>query len=169
MNNMYEYEENLYKEGKILKRVCHNDTKLSNILFDQTSKQPLCVIDFDTIQPGYIAHDYGDALRSGANTTYEDDSNLENVHFDLDYAKSFTKGFLKPLQEDLLESEKQSLWMGVEVIVFEQALRFLTDYLNGDTYYKIDYPTHNLVRAKNQIQLFKDIKEKESQIQQFFL
>ncbi len=161
--------ENLYKEGKILKRVCHNDTKLSNILFDQTSKKPLCVIDFDTIQPGYIAHDYGDALRSGANTTYEDDSNLENVHFDLDYAKNFTQGFLKPLQEDLLESEKQSLWMGVEVIVFEQALRFLTDYLNGDTYYKIDYPTHNLVRAKNQIQLFKDIKEKESQIQQFFL
>ena len=154
----------LYQDHKIPMRVCHNDTKLSNILMDQNTHLPICVIDFDTIMPGFAAFDFGDAMRSGANHTYEDNPNLEEVYLDLDLFKAFSKGFLKACGDILNQSEKDSLVLGVKVIVYEQSLRFLSDYLNGDVYYKINYPTHNLVRAKNQIKLLQDIEAKEEEL-----
>lgn len=153
-----------FEKGEIKLRVCHNDTKLSNILMDKTTKKPICVIDFDTIMPGFIGYDYGDALRSGANHTFEDDECLEHVYFDLDMFKAFTKGFLEKLGSILTKGEIDSLVDSVKVIVYEQAMRFLTDYLNNDIYYKTNYKQHNLVRARNQIALLQDIENKEEQM-----
>lgn len=154
----------LYHDGKIKLRVCHNDTKLSNILMDEITKSPICVIDFDTIMPGFIGYDYGDALRSGANHTYEDNEYLEEVYFDLEMFEAFTKGFLEVLKDTLSDEEIASLVEGLKVIVYEQAIRFLMDYLQNDSYYKIKYPTHNLVRARNQIRLLEDIELKEASL-----
>ena len=157
----------LYENNEIPLRVCHNDTKLSNILMNKHTKEPICVIDFDTIMPGFIGFDYGDALRSGANHTREDDPCLDNVYFDFDMFKAFTRGFLETLKDQLWEKEIDSLVDGVKVIVYEQSLRFITDYLLMDPYYKIDYEDHNLVRAKNQLCLLQDIEKKESELRKF--
>ncbi len=156
----------LYNEGKILQRVCHNDTKLSNILMDKTTREPICVIDFDTIMPGFIGYDFGDALRSGANHTYEDNPNVDEVYFDLVLFEAFSKGFLESLKDTLTQGEIDSLVDGVKVIVYEQTLRFLSDYLLGDHYYKTSFPKHNLVRAKNQLALLIDIEKKEEQMRE---
>ncbi|WP_074434796.1 phosphotransferase [Beduini massiliensis] len=152
----------LYDAGEILQRVCHNDTKLSNILMDKTTREPICVIDFDTIMPGFIGYDFGDALRSGANHTYEDNPNLDEVYFDLELFEAFSKGFLESLKDTLTAGEINALVDGVKVIVYEQTLRFLSDYLDGDRYYKTSFPKHNLIRAKNQLALLVDIEKKES-------
>lgn len=156
----------LYASHEILQRVCHNDTKLSNILMDKGTHEPICVIDFDTIMPGFIGYDFGDALRSGANHTYEDNADLDEVYFDLELFEVFTKGFLEALKETLTLGEINSLVDGVKVIVYEQTLRFLSDYLEEDQYYKTAYEEHNLVRAKNQLTLLKDIEKKEKQMRE---
>lgn len=161
-----EYVVNLLEQQMIPLRVTHNDTKLNNIMIDNATGEGICVIDLDTIMPGTALFDFGDAIRFGANHTYEDDSNLENVYLDLQLFEAFTKGFVEKTNGFLTKEEIKALPIGALVITFEQAMRFLNDYINGDTYFKVLYPEHNLVRARNQIQLFKDMEEKFEAMQE---
>ena len=146
--------------------ITHNDTKLSNILFDQNTHEPICIIDLDTLMKGSIGYDYGDALRSGANLAGENEEDISLVDFDLPLFYAFSEGFIEGLKE-YEPSVIDELEKGIYVIIYEQALRFLTDYLNGDTYYSISYPDHNLVRARNQIQLLRKTIEKKEMIHQY--
>lgn len=165
------YFENLAAEGKIQLRVTHNDTKCNNVMFDMSTGDPLAVIDLDTVMPGYAAYDFGDAVRFAANTGAEDEKDLSLVSFDTDMFSQFAAGFVPQLYGELNDVEIKTLPMGALVVALELSSRFLADYLNGDTYFKIAYDTHNLVRTKCQIHLAKDICEKmpmlESKIKQF--
>lgn len=152
--------ERLYREGKLPKRVCHCDTKVNNILFD-VNGNVLCVIDLDTVMSSFVFSDYGDFLRSAANTGAEDDQDLSRVGFDMVIFEAFTKGYLESTPF-LLDVERDNLPYAVLLFPYMQCVRFLADYLNGDTYYKIQYPTHNLVRAKAQWQLFLSAELQES-------
>ena len=141
------------REGKIVKRICHCDPKVNNILFDENG-QLLCVIDLDTVMPSFIYSDFGDFLRTAANFTSEDDADLSKVGFNMDIFKAFSEGYLREAKSFLTDFEIATLPYGAALFPYMQCVRFLADYLNGDTYYKIKYPEHNLVRAKNQLQLF---------------
>lgn len=145
--------EQLYREGKLPKRICHCDTKVNNMMFDKDGNV-LCVIDLDTVMPSFVFSDFGDFLRTAANTLPEDDPDIDNVSFKMDIFKSFTKGYLESADCFLTPVEKDNLPYAACLFPFMQAVRFLTDYINGDTYYKIKYPEHNLVRTKNQMKLF---------------
>lgn len=151
--------QKLKESGEIPIRVTHNDTKISNALFDKNNKG-LCVIDTDTIMPGIIHYDFGDAIRTICNTASEDETDLNNVNFNLEYYNAYKKGFLKSLENSLTPIELKHLPLGAKTIIFIMGLRFLTDYLNGDVYYKTKYPKHNFDRAKNQFKLFKSFEEK---------
>lgn len=146
-------------------RVTHNDTKLDNILFDQTTQKPLCVIDLDTIMPGFVANDFGDCIRSGATLSAEDETDLNQVTLKLDLYHAYLKGFIAGSAGTLSAAEIASLPVGAKTITLEQAIRFLTDYLEGDHYYKIDYPQHNLIRAKTQIKLVSEMEKYASEIE----
>lgn len=139
-------------------RVTHNDTKLSNILLDKETLGGIAVIDLDTIMPGILLFDFGDSIRSGANTTVEDDPNLDNVKFNLELFKAYSKGFLEGAKDIMTQKELELLPWGARVITLEQAMRFLSDYLSGDTYYPITHSTHNLERARNQIKLVSEME-----------
>ncbi|MDD6472212.1 MAG: aminoglycoside phosphotransferase family protein [Bacteroidales bacterium] len=151
--------ERLFREGKLPKRVCHCDTKVNNMMFDENGKV-LCVIDLDTVMPSFIFSDYGDFLRTGANATAEDDPVLEHVAFKEDIFQAFTKGYLESAKCFLLPVEIENLPYAVALFPYMQCVRFLTDYINGDTYYKIKYPLHNLDRTKNQFRLLQCVEEK---------
>lgn len=151
--------ERLHRKGILPKRVCHCDAKLNNILFDADGDM-LCIIDLDTVMPSFIFSDFGDFLRSAANTGSEDSENLAEVDFDLDIFRSFAKGYLTSASF-LTPLEKALLPFAARLFPYMQAVRFLTDYINGDTYYKIRYPEHNLVRTKAQLKLFDRATEKE--------
>jgi len=150
--------QNLKESGKIPLRVTHNDTKISNTLFDKDG-HGLCVIDTDTVMPGIVHYDFGDAIRTICNTVAEDAQDLSKVTFNLDYYKAYTKGFLEQMQDVLTPIELKYLPLAAKTMIFIMALRFLTDYLNNDVYYKIKYPEHNLDRAKNQFKLIKSLEE----------
>lgn len=139
-------------------RVTHNDTKLNNVLFDKTNKKVLCVVDLDTVMPGLVAFDFGDAIRTGACSALEDEKDLTKVHFMPEMYYSFLVGFLSTCGKSLTEHEVLSLVYGAWILPLETGIRFLADYLNGDIYFKTDYPTHNLVRAKTQFQLVREIR-----------
>lgn len=158
--NTASYVLDMMERGEIPIRVTHNDTKLNNIMIDDESGEGICVIDLDTIMPGTALFDFGDAIRFGANHTYEDDPDLEEVYLDLDLFEAFTRGFLGKAKGRLTDKEIENLAAGAVVITYEQALRFLDDYINGDTYFKINSPEHNLVRARNQIRLLQDMEQK---------
>lgn len=145
--------ERLGRDGKLPKRVCHCDTKVNNMLFDSQSGDFLCVIDLDTVMPSYVFSDYGDFLRTAANTAPEDEPDTNRIAFDMDIFRAFTRGYLESAKF-LNETEKAYLPFAVTLFPFMQGVRFLTDYINGDTYYRISYPTHNLVRARAQFALF---------------
>lgn len=150
-------------DSKILPlRVTHNDTKINNILFDNDTKQGICVIDLDTVMPGLMAYDFGDAIRFGASTALEDETDLDKVHFSVELYEAFTKGFLEILAPILGREEKLSLPWGARLMTFEVGMRFLTDYLEGDVYFKInsDRPQHNLERARTQLKLVAEMEEK---------
>ena len=149
--------ERLHREGRLPKRICHCDTKVNNMLFDQNG-QVLCVIDLDTVMPSFIFSDYGDFLRTGANFTAEDDPDLSRVGFNEEIFKAFTTGYLESARDFLTPLEVELLPYAVALFSFMQCVRFLTDYLNGDTYYKIKFPTHNLVRTRNQLALYRDVR-----------
>ena len=147
--------ERLYREGKLPKRICHCDTKVNNMLFDEGGNV-LCVIDLDTVMPSFVFSDFGDFLRSAANTGAEDDPSLDNIHFNMEIFKSFAEGYLEGTKSFLLPIEKENLPYAATLFPYMQAVRFLTDYINGNTYYKIQYPTHNLVRTRAQWKLFEE-------------
>jgi hypothetical protein len=144
--------QTLKDQGRIPMCVTHNDTKISNALFDGNNKG-LCVIDTDTVMVGIVHYDYGDAIRTICNTTYEDDEDLSRVQFNISYFEGFTRGFLEQIHEQMTEFSVQLFPLAAKTITFIMGLRMLTDFLNNDIYYKTRYETHNLVRAKNQFAL----------------
>ncbi len=152
--------ERLFREGKLPKRVCHCDTKVNNMLFDKEGNV-LCIIDLDTVMPSFVFSDYGDFLRTAANTGLEDDQNIDNIDFNMEIFKAFTKGYLESTKDFLLPIEKENLPYAAMLFPYMQTVRFLADYINGDTYYKIKYPEHNLVRTKAQWRLFERAEAKE--------
>ena len=152
------------EEGRIPVRVTHNDTKINNILFDQESGKAVCVIDLDTVMPGSMLYDFGDALRIGGSTAAEDEVDLGQVWFDERAFEAFAKGYLSEMREALTEEELALLPMSVKLMTYECGIRFLTDYLNGDTYFKIHREHHNLDRARNQFKLVTDIAGKEARL-----
>lgn len=158
--------EKLYREGKLPKRICHCDTKVSNMLFDKDDNV-LCVIDLDTVMPSFIFSDFGDFLRSAANTSAEDEKDLSKVSFNLEIFKTFTKGYLESAKCFLTPLEIEMLPFAVKLFPYMQAVRFLTDYINRDTYYHIDYPEHNYVRTLAQYKLYKEIKSSIPQMQDY--
>lgn len=141
------------EKGEIPLRVTHNDTKLNNILFDNKTDEPICLIDLDTIMPGYSASDFGDSIRVGASTGAEDEKELSLVDIDLELYEQFTMGYLAACGDSLTDKEKELLPVGAKMLTLECGMRFLTDYLNGDTYFKTQYPEHNLVRCRSQFKL----------------
>lgn len=145
--------EQLHREGKLPKRICHCDTKVNNMMFDKDGKI-LCVIDLDTVMPSYVFSDFGDFLRTAANPVAEDSPELEKVDFDMEIFKAFARGYLKGTKQFLTPVERENLPYAACLFPFMQAVRFFADYINGDTYYKIKYPEHNLVRTRNQMKLF---------------
>ena len=148
----------LVENGTIPMRVTHNDTKISNILFDQKG-EVLCVIDLDTVMSSTSLNDFGDAIRTFGNTGAEDDRNLDNVSLDMAMFRAYTEGYLSQRKSTMSESEIEWLAFGARYIVYEQVLRFLMDYIDGDTYYRIASPDHNLVRTRAQYALLKSIEE----------
>ena len=144
--------ERLHREGKLPKRICHCDTKVNNMMFDENGRV-LCVIDLDTVMPSYIFSDFGDFMRTAANTGEEDDKNLDHVNFNMEIFKAFTKGYLETARVFLTDVEIDNLPYAATLFPYMQAVRFLADYINGDTYYKIKYPDHNLVRTRAQFKL----------------
>jgi len=146
--------------GVIPKRVVHQDTKFNNVLLD-SDDNILCVIDLDTVMPGYICYDVGDAIRTGANKGLEDDENLDNVEFDTDIYNGFIKGFIEETKDMLTSAEMDTLSFGPRLLTYEQAVRFLDDYIDGDNYYRCreGFPQHNLVRARAQIKLLQSMEK----------
>ncbi len=158
--------ERLHREGKLPKRICHCDTKVNNMLFDDEGKV-LCVIDLDTVMPSYVFSDYGDFLRTGACTTPEDEPDTAKIDFDMDIFRAFTEGYLSTAGAFLTPVEIENLPYAAALFPYMQAVRFFTDYINGDTYYKIRYPEHNLVRTRAQLALLHRIEEKMPQMKEF--
>ena len=150
----------LLRKGQIPLRVTHNDTKLTNVMLDDTTHEPLCVIDLDTVMPGLAAHDYGDAIRFGASTAAEDETDLSKVEMSLEMYEAFTEGFLGACGDRLTEKEIETLPLGAKLMTLECGVRFLTDYLNGDTYFAISRPDQNLDRARTQLKLVEDMEKK---------
>jgi N-acetylhexosamine 1-kinase len=143
-------------EGIIPLRVVHNDTKVGNMLFNNEGKV-ISIIDFDTIMPGSIFHDIGDAMRTGSNTSNEEEKDLSKVCFDVVIYDSFMKGYVEEAKDFMTIEESKNIHLSLPLILFEQACRFLADYLNNDVYYAISYENQNLVRAKTQIKLFDSV------------
>ncbi len=145
-------------EGRIPLRIVHHDTKINNVLYS-TNESALCVIDLDTVMPGYVHDDFGDAIRTFTNTGEEDDANPGNVSMNIRYFKAFAEGFLGSAGSMLNKTEIEYLALSARVMTYMQVLRFLTDYLNGDIYYRIHHPKHNLQRALAQMQLLYSMEE----------
>jgi Ser/Thr protein kinase RdoA (MazF antagonist) len=149
---------NLGAEGKIPLRIIHNDTKFNNILLDHDDRAQ-CVIDLDTVMPGYVAYDFGDAIRTIINTAPEDEADLTKIDLNIALFKAYTEGYMESAGSFLLATEIKTLAMGVLLIPYMQAVRFLTDHIEGDLYYKTHFPQHNLQRTRAQLQLLKKLEE----------
>jgi len=158
--------EKLHREGKLPKRINHCDTKVNNVLFDAGGKEVLCVVDLDTVMPGYVLSDFGDFMRTGANNGKEDDLNLENVSINLSIFEAYTKGYLKTAKGFLTDLEIENLAFGAKLLTYMQTVRFFTDYLDGDIYYKIKSPKHNLERSLAQFKLLLSMEENFSEMQE---
>ena len=156
----------MQEAGKVPLRVTHNDTKTNNVIMDRTTGEPLTVIDLDTVMPGLAMHDFGDAVRFAANTAAEDEPDTAKVSLDLAKFRAFAEGFIGSTAGALTEKEIGTMALGAITITIELAVRFLTDYLMGDPYFKINYPTHNLVRARCQIALAEDMLKKRALMEQ---
>ncbi|MBR6055428.1 MAG: aminoglycoside phosphotransferase family protein [Bacteroidales bacterium] len=155
--------ERLHREGKLPKRICHCDTKVNNMLFDAEGKI-LCIIDLDTVMPSYVFSDFGDFLRTAANPVAEDSPEVEKIDFRMDIFSSFAQGYLESTAGFLTPVERENLPYAACLFPFMQAVRFFTDYLNGDTYYRIAYPEHNLVRTRNQMALWRSAMSKRAEM-----
>lgn len=155
--------EKLHREGLLPKRICHCDTKVNNMMFDDDG-EVLCVIDLDTVMPSYVFSDFGDFLRTAANPVPEDSPEIEKVDFDMDIFQAFSRGYIRGTKSFLTPVERENLPYAACLFPFMQAVRFFADYLNGDTYYKITYPEHNLVRTRNQMALWRSATSKKPQM-----
>ncbi len=152
--------------GEIPLRVTHNDTKLNNIMLDHETGKGICVIDLDTVMPGSALYDYGDSIRFGANTGAEDEKDLSKISCDLELFSLYTKGFIEGCGGSLTEKEIRMLPMGAKLMTLECGMRFLTDYLEGDHYFKIHRPEHNLDRTRTQFRMVKDMEDKWEKMQE---
>ena len=160
----YDYITSRLDSHAIKRRVCHNDTKLSNVMIDDATGKALCLIDLDTVMKGSLLYDYGDALRLGASTAVEDEADLSKVTISLDLFEAFTEGFLMEVKDSIQVEEVKGLYYGWLLMTLEVAMRFLDDYFDGDKYFKVKYPTHNLIRSLNQMKLVSEIEKNEKQI-----
>lgn len=150
----------MIEEGKLPLRVTHNDTKLNNILFDNVTDKGICIIDLDTVMPGLSLYDFGDSIRFGANTAAEDEKDVSKVSLSLELYEAYVKGYLRSAKNALTDLEKELLPFGAKLMTYECGIRFLMDYLNGDVYFKTEYPEHNLVRCRTQFALVADMEKK---------
>lgn len=150
----------LLEKGELPLRVTHNDTKLNNILFDNDTRKALCIIDLDTVMPGLSLYDFGDSIRTGASTGAEDETDLSKIELDLSLFETFTEGFLKGCAGSLTPLEIKMLPMGAKLMTYECGIRFLSDHLSGDVYFKIHRENHNLDRARTQFKLVADMEKK---------
>lgn len=156
----------LQESGEVPLRVTHNDTKSNNVLFHRVTGAPLTVIDLDTVMPGLAMHDFGDAVRFAASTAREDEPDLSKVALDLDKYRAFAEGFIGKTADALTQTEISTMALGAITITIELGVRFLNDYITGDKYFRTDYADHNLVRARCQLQLAKDMLKKREQMEQ---
>ena len=147
----------LLDSKKMPMRVTHNDTKLSNVLLDEKTGEPVCVVDLDTIMPGSWCYDFGDSIRSGCKSGSSDSKEANLINFRMDLFKIYVKGFLEALGKDITEIEKDNLANSAVLITLEQAIRYLSDYLDGDVYYRVNDPLQNLYRCRVQIKLAQDM------------
>ena len=154
----------MQKDGRLPLRVTHNDTKLNNIMIDDKTGKAVCVIDLDTVMPGLAANDFGDSIRFGASTALEDERDLSKVSCNLHLFDVYAKGFIEGCGGALTELEIETLPLGAILMTFENGIRFLTDYLEGDHYFKIHREGHNLDRCRTQLTLVKDMQEKLPQM-----
>lgn len=152
--------------GELTLRVTHNDTKLNNVMIDDRTQKGICVIDLDTVMPGLVMNDFGDSIRSGANTAAEDETDLDRVSCSMELFETYTKGFLKGCGNSLTPLEVSLLPTGAKMMTYENAVRFLTDYLQGDVYFKIARQKHNLDRCRTQLKLISDMEAKWEQMQE---
>ena len=150
----------LLAAGELPLRVTHNDTKLNNVMFDNETNEGICVVDLDTVMPGLSLYDFGDSIRFGANTASEDEKDVSKVSLSLDLFKAYTLGYLTSAGESLTAKEIEYLPFSAKLMTLECGMRFLGDYFNGDTYFKTEYPEHNLVRSRTQFELVADIERK---------
>lgn len=155
----------LLKAGELPLRLTHNDTKLNNVLLDPQTYEAVCIVDFDTIMPGLTAYDFGDAIRFGANTAVEDEPDTSRVSLSLPLYKAYVKGFMEGCGERLTPKEIETLPLGAKTITLEQGIRFLTDYLQGDTYYQTSREGQNLDRCRTQLALVADMEQKWDEMQ----
>ena len=158
--------ERLYREGKLPKRICHCDTKVSNMLFDKDGNV-LCVIDLDTTMPSFVFSDFGDFLRSAGNTAPEDEPDLNKIHFNMDIFRAFAKGYIESAKSFLTPLEIEMLPYAVMLFPYMQAVRFLADYINGDTYYQIKYAEHNYVRTLAQYKLYQEARRAVPEMKEY--
>lgn len=156
----------MQESGELPLRVTHNDTKLNNVLFDEQTGLPLAVVDLDTVMPGLSINDFGDSIRFGATYAAEDETDLDKVHFELPLFECYTRGFLGECGSLMTENEKKMLPTGAMMMTFECGMRFLTDYLNGDTYFKIHREHHNLDRCRTQFKLVSEMEKAREQMDQ---
>ena len=156
--------QRMRESGELPLRVTHNDTKLNNVLLDQETRKPLCVLDLDTVMPGLSAYDFGDSIRFGAATAAEDEKDLSKMTMDLDLFRIYTEGFVKACPS-LTPMELKMLPMGAWTMTLEVGLRFLTDYLDGDRYFKTAYEDHNLDRCRTQLKLAWDMEQKWAEME----
>ncbi len=146
--------------GRIPMRVTHNDTKLNNVLIDEKSGAGLCVLDLDTVMPGSMLYDFGDSIRFGASSAAEDETDLDKVEMRIELFDTYVQGYLEALGDSITVEELALLPFSAKLMTMECGMRFLTDYLQGDTYFRTHYPTHNLDRARNQLKLVADMEAK---------
>ncbi|MBQ4436578.1 MAG: aminoglycoside phosphotransferase family protein [Clostridia bacterium] len=147
----------LLQKGELPLRVTHNDTKLNNVMLDDVNRKPLCVIDLDTVMPGLVAYDFGDSIRFGASTAAEDEQDLEKVRLSIELFQVYSAGFLSECYSNLTTVEIETLPLGAKTMTLECGVRFLTDYLNGDIYFRTAYPTQNLIRCRTQLKLVEEM------------
>lgn len=157
--------QRMRERGELPLRVTHNDTKLNNVLLDKHTRKSLCVLDLDTVMPGLSVHDFGDSIRFGAATAAEDEPDVSKMELDLHLFEVYTRGYLEAAK-DLTPKEIEMLPMGALIMTLEVGLRFLKDYLDGDLYFKVKYPEHNLVRARTQLKLVADMETKMDQMKE---
>ena len=153
-----------HRRGELPERITHNDTKLNNLLFDPQGQEPMCVVDLDTVMPGLVHYDFGDMIRTGCATAPEDEENLELVDFDREFFLGITRGYLEAGRGFLTEAEVQQLAFSGILMTLEVGIRFLTDYLEGDVYFKVHHPEHNLQRARSQFALVSRLEAAENEL-----